>query len=373
MHTILHCILLRSPLSGRPAWTRNVIRITTVVSIMKAASYERTGASAVLEIRELPVAEPGDNEVRVRIIVSGVNPTDWKARANASRDLAEPHVPNQDGAGVIDAVGAGVTNFSIGDRVWVWDAAWQRTFGTAAEFVTLPARQVEPLPADASFDLGASLGIPALTAHRALTANEQGPARLAPGALDGQVVLVTGGAGAVGHAAIQLARWAGAIVITTVSGTDKGDLATAAGAHHVINYRHDDVAAAVLALAPDGVDTIVDVNATANIETDLAVLTFGGTVAVYASDSDAPLAIPTGAAMRKNARVQFILTYTVTDGQKDDAVAAVSAAVADGALPVGAEHGLPLTRFTLDETAAGHDAVEAGTIGKVLIDVAPAD
>jgi len=340
---------------------------------MRAATYERTGASAVLEIRDLPVAEPGDNEVRVRIVVSGVNPTDWKARANSSRDLAEPHVPNQDGAGVIDAVGAGVTNFSVGDRVWVWDAAWQRTHGTAAELVTLPTRQVEPLPVDASFNLGASLGIPALTAHRALTANEHGPARLAPGALDGQTVLVTGGAGAVSHAAIQLARWAGATVITTVSGNGKGDLATAAGAHHVINYRDDDVAAAVLALAPDGVDTIVDVNATANIDTDLAVLKFGGTVAVYASDSDAPLAIPTGAAMRKNARVQFILTYTVTDGQKDDAVAAVSAAVADGALPVGAEHGLPLTRFTLDETAAAHDAVEAGTVGKVLIDVAPAD
>jgi len=182
---------------------------------------------------------------------------------------------------------------------------------------------------------------------------------------------VTGGAGAVSHAAIQLARWAGATVITTVSGDDKATLATAAGAHHIVNYRQQDVAAEVLALAPDGVDTIVDVNVTANIDADLAVLRFGGTIAVYASDTDAPLAIPTGAAMRKNARVQFILTYTVTDDQKLDSVAAVNAALADGALPVGAEHGLPLTRFTLDETAAAHDAVEAGTVGKVLIDVAP--
>lgn len=340
---------------------------------MKAAAYERPGASTVLDIRDLPIVEPGADEIRVRVVVSGVNPTDWEARANASRDLDEPHVPNQDGAGFVDEIGSGVAGFTVGDRVWVWDAAWQRTRGTAAEFVTLPARQVERLPDDASFDLGASLGIPALTAHRALTANEHGPSRLAAGALENQVVLVTGGAGAVSHAAIQLARWAGATVITTVSSADKGDLASAAGAHHVIDYRQEDVAAAVLALAPDGVDTIVDVNATTNIETDLAVLKFGGTVAVYASDSDEPLAIPTGAAMRKNARVQFILTYTVTDEQKDDAVAAVNAAVAAGALPVGAGHGLPLTRFTLDETAAAHDAVEAGTVGKVLIDVAPAD
>ena len=340
---------------------------------MRAATYERTGASSVLDIRDFPAGEPAHGEVRVRVVVSGVNPTDWKARANTSRQLSEAHVPNQDGAGVVDAVGEGVSELSVGDRVWVWDAAWQRAHGTAAEFVTLPARQVEPLPDHASFDLGASLGIPALTAHRALTANEHGPSRLTSGALDGHVVLVTGGAGAVSHAAIQLARWAGATVVTTVSNDDKAALATAAGAHRVVNYRQQDVAAAILAIAPDGVDTIVDVNATANIESDLAVLKSGGTIAVYASDSDDPLAIPTGVAMRKNARVQFILTYTVTDAQKSDAVAAVSAAVAAGALPVGAEHGLPLTRFTLDETAAAHDAVEAGTIGKVLIDVAPAD
>ena len=309
------------------------------------------------------------------MIVSGVNPTDWKSRAGGTPAPTRfpEQVPNQDGAGIVDAVGPDVTGLAVGDRVWVWDAAFERTDGTAQELVVLPERQVVPLPDDASFDLGASLGIPALTAHRALTANESGPEQLTPGSLDGQHVLVTGGAGAVGHAAIQLARWAGATVITTVSSDEKAELARAAGAHHVINYRSADVAAEVAAITQHGVDTIVDVNVLANLEADLAVIRFGGTIAVYATDSNDPLSVPIGAAMRKNVRLQFVLTYTVTDEQKRAAVAAVSAAVADGALPVGDEHGLPLTRFALADTAAAHDAVEAGTVGKVVIDVVAED
>ena len=339
---------------------------------MKAIAYDETGASSVLTARDLPVLDPEVGEVRVHIAVSGVNPTDWKARAAAPTSLPEPRVPNQDGAGVIDAVGAGVIGFAVGDRVWVWDAAFERTQGTAQEFAIVPASRVVPLPEGASFDLGASLGIPALTAHHALTANEHGPSQLRPGALDGHVVLITGGAGAVGHAAIQLARWAGATVITTVSGDDKAELGRRAGAHHVVNYRTDDVVAAVHGISARGVDTIVDVNVLANLATDLDVIAFGGTVAIYASDfdSDEPLPVPLGESMRKNVRFQFLLTYTVTDDQKRAAVNAVSAAVADGALPVGEEHGLPITRFALDDTAAAHDAVENGTVGKVLIDVA---
>lgn len=336
---------------------------------MISISYNQPGASSVLTLSEVEPAEPGPGEVRVRIVVSGVNPTDWKARASSSSSSFERRVPNQDGAGIVDALGSGVTGLAVGDRVWLWDAAYERTEGTAQEFAVVPARQAVPLPSHASFDVGASLGIPALTAHRALTANEHGPTRLAPGALDGHVILVTGGAGAVGHAAIQLANWAGAVVITTVSGSEKAALVRAAGARHVINYRDEDVAAAVLAIAGEGVDTIVDVNVQANGATDIAVLKFGGTIAIYASDSSAPLTVPIGSAMRRNARYQFVLTYTVTADQKSDAVAAVTAALADGALPVGADHGLPLTRFALADTAAAHDAVEADTIGKVLIDV----
>ena len=339
---------------------------------MKAIVYEETGPSAVLKLRDRPLVDPGQDEVRVRLLVSGVNPTDWKSRSGGgSRKLDAPKVPNQDGAGVIDAVGAGVAGFGVGDRVWLWDVAWGGNEGTAQEYVTVPAAKVVPLPDGESFDAGASLGIPALTAHRALTSSEGGPSRLSPGALAGRTVLVTGGAGAVGHAAIQLARWAGATVITTVSGDHKAELARRAGAGTVINYRTDDVVRAVRDAAPDGVDTIVEVNAPANIEAGLEVLKPGGTISVYAANPGESLTVPIREGMTKNVRLQFILTYTVTDEQKQDAVAAVSGALEAGALRVGEDYGLPLTRFPLEETAAAHDASEQGIVGKVLIDVAP--
>lgn len=340
---------------------------------MKAMVYEATGPSSVLRLQDKALTDPGPGEVRVRLVVSGVNPTDWKSRAGSgSRQLDAPKVPNQDGAGVVDAVGPGVENPRTGDRVWLWDVAWGGNEGTAQEYVTVPTHKVVPLPAAESFDTGASLGIPALTAHRALTAIEDGPARLSPGSLAGRAVLVTGGAGAVGHAAIQLARWAGANVITTVSGDRKSELARRAGAQKIINYRQDDVVRAVRDAVPDGVDIIVDVNAPANLETDLQVLKPGGTISIYAANPGESLTVPIRESMTGNVRYQFILTYTVTDRQKQDAVAAVGGALAAGALQVGEEHGLPLTRFSLEETAAAHDAVEQGTVGKVLIDVAPA-
>ncbi|CAM5439757.1 NADPH:quinone reductase [Leifsonia shinshuensis] len=339
---------------------------------MKAVSYTSTGDSDVLTLGERPEPHPGAGEVRVRIHVSGVNPTDWKARQGAGpAELPRAQVPNQDGAGVVDEVGAGVTGLRPGDRVWVWDAAYQRPDGTAQELVVLPEDHVVPLPEGVSFDVGASLGIPALTAHRALTAYEQTPGELAPGSLDGRTVLVQGGAGAVGHAAIQLAVWAGATVIATVSSHEKAELARAAGAHHVVNYREPDTVEAIGALAPRGVDIIVEVNASANAELDAKVAAGNATIAVYA---DAPgsteVTMPIRPSMQKNLRWQFVLTYTVAPAAKAAAVRAVSAAVAAGALPVGAEHGLPLTRFPLEETAKAHDAVKDGAVGKVLIDVA---
>lgn len=339
---------------------------------MKAIVYEKTGPSSVLTLQDKALAQPGPAEVRVRLVVSGVNPTDWKSRSGGGSGsrLEAPKVPNQDGAGIIDEIGSGVTELGVGDRVWLRDVAWGSNEGTAQEFVVVPAAKAVALPDAESFDTGASLGIPALTAHRALTSNEHGPARLSPGSLAGRTVLVTGGAGAVGHAAIQLARWAGATVISTVSGDRKAELARLAGARSVINYRTDDVVRAVREAAPDGVDTIVDVNAPANLESGLQVLKPGGTISVYAANPGESLTIPIRESMTKNVRYQFILTYTVTDEQKQLAVAAVTEALQAGALRVGEEHGLPLTRFPLEETAAAHDAVEHGTIGKVLIDVA---
>ncbi|WP_426593586.1 NADPH:quinone reductase [Cellulomonas sp. McL0617] len=339
---------------------------------MKAVVYDRTGPSSVLTVVERSPREPGADEVRVRVAVSGVNPTDWKGRRGRGDGarLDDAKVPNQDGAGVVDAVGANVSTLRPGDRVWLWDVAWQSVEGTAQELVTLPATHVVALPASESFDTGASLGIPALTAHEALAAAAAGPSRLAPGALDGRWVLVTGGAGAVGHAAIQLAAWAGAQVVATVSSSEKADLARAAGAHHVVNYRTQDVASAVRALVPGGVDVVVDVDVARNASSVVGAVAANGTIAAYATADLDVVTLPVMPLMAKNVAVVFVLTYTVSDDRKRDAVLAVSGALADGALRVGAEHGLPITRFVLGETAAAHDAVEAGTVGKVLIDVA---
>ena len=340
---------------------------------MRAITYDRTGDSSVLALTEREKVEPQSGEIRVRVVVSGVNPTDWKSRAGAgagSGDFDEPKVPNQDGAGVVDAVGEGVTQFSVGDRVWLWDVAFGTNIGTAQDFVTLPASHAVELPENATFDDGASLGIPALTAALALAANENLPRRLSPGSLEGRVILVSGGAGAVGHAAIQLATWAGALVITTVSSDEKAELARRAGAEHIIDYTTDDVAAAVKKLAPKGVDTIVEVNLQANAELDEKIISRGGTIVSYASDGDDLVSLPIGPAMGRNVRLRFLLTYTVSDDEKQDALGSVSEALAAGVLGAGEEAGLPITRFSLEETAAAHDAVESGVVGKVLIDVA---
>ena len=337
---------------------------------MRAITYDRTGGSEVLDLVDRPEQQPGAGEVRVRIVVSGVNPTDWKRRSGGSGDVAPGTTPNQDGAGVVDAVGDGVEGLAVGDRVWVFLAQHERPTGTAQESAVLPAERVVRLPADASFDLGASLGVPAMTAHRALTVDEGGPSRLSPGALSGRTVLVTGGAGAVGHAAIQLAVWAGATVITTVSSDEKAALATRAGAQHVVNYRTGDPAAEIRAIAPDGVDTIVEVDAVQNRAVIEAVLKNAGTVAVYAG-VDPEVRLPLRTFMALNARIQFVLLYFVAPDALRAAAEDITAAVEAGALPVGEEAGLPLTRFPLERTADAHDAVEGGATGKVLIDVAP--
>jgi NADPH2:quinone reductase len=323
-----------------------------------------------MELVDRPIPEPGPGEVRVRVRMSGVNPTDWKARrgSRGHTDGVE-QVPNQDGAGVVDAVGEGVDAAWAGRRVWIWEAAWQRADGTAQEYVVLPLRQVVPLPDHASFELGASLGIPALTAHRCLTIAEGGPEQLRPGALAGRTVLVVGGAGAVGNAAIQLARWAGATVITTVSSAEKEALARTAGAHHVVNYRAGDTAAAIRAVAPDGVDVVVEVAPGPNAELDVAVLAPNGTLAVYANDGGDTLTLPVLPLMFGNVRWQAVMIYTVPTAAKDHAVAGVSAAVADGALQVGEQAGLPLHHFPVERVADAHAAVEQGAVGKVLIEL----
>ena len=337
---------------------------------MKAIVYERTGGAEVLALTEREIPQPGPGEVLVRVAVSGVNPTDWKSRQGDGSGAPPPsgwQIPNQDGSGLVVATGNGVDPDLVEQRVWLYESAYQRPWGTAAEFIVAPARQAVLLGADRSYELGAALGVPFLTAHRCLTVGENVPDRVDPGSLSGRTVLVQGGAGAVGNAAIQLARWADATVIATVSSPRKAQLAAAAGADHVIDYRQQDVVAEVRKINPDGVDTIVEVAPAQNAGVDAQILGRDGCVAMYAGTPGDSVTIPVRSQMTVNGRWQFVLLYTVPAVAKATAVDDVTAAVAAGAVRVGEEAGLPLHRFGHEDTAAAHQAVQDGAVGKVLI------
>jgi NADPH2:quinone reductase len=323
---------------------------------MRAAVYEKNGpAREVLRIAEVDRPEPGPGQVRVRIHVSGVNPTDWKNRAGATpRPIEDFQVPNQDGAGVIDAVGEGVDSGRIGERVWVWLAADGQRWGTAAEWSVVPAGHAVPLPDGASFELGASLGVPAITAHRCLFSG---------GPIEGKTILVAGGAGAVGHFAIELAKWAGARVVSTVSNAEKGELAASAGADLVVNYRELNAADQVRAFASP-VDRIVEVALGPNLALDLAVSGPGTVVITYAADGDDPV-LPVRACMTANVTLEFMLLYRVPAPARQQAVTDITAALTEGALT-----SLPVHHFPLDDIVAAHEAVERRAVGKVLIDLA---
>lgn len=336
---------------------------------MKSVIRAAAGGPEVLQLVERPVPEPGPGEVRVRVHVSGVNPTDWRSRRRALPPGMNEQVPHQDGAGVIDAVGPQVDPSRVGQRVWLWEAAWERPWGTAQQYTLVPDRHAVALPDHAPFELGAALGIPALTAHRALTVHDGGPGRVAPGTLTGATVLVAGGAGAVGNAAVQLAVWAGARVVTTVSSPAKAVLARAAGAHRVVNYRTQDAASEILAFAPGGVDIVVEVAPGTNAALDIAVAAPGAVVAFYSGGEGEQLSVPVLSSLPANLRWQSVFVYSVPPAAKRQAVADVTAAVSAGALRVGEEAGLPLHRFTLERTAEAHAALEQGVVGKVLLDV----
>lgn len=335
---------------------------------MRAIVYTRPGSPDVLELVERPTPEPGPGEVRVRLAFSGVNPTDWKSRSTATPPPGG-QVPDQDGSGIVDAVGRGVDPVLVGERVWIWEATYGRPHGTAAEYTVVPAGHAVLLGAEPPFELGAALGVPFLTAHRCLTVGEELPDRLDAGALSGRTVLVQGGAGAVGNAAIQLARWADARVIATVSGPAKAQLAAAAGADNVIDYRREDVAAEVHKIVPHGIDVVVEVAPTVNAAVDAQILAPHGTVAMYAGTPDDEVTIPVRSQMTTNARWQFVLLYTVPGRAKTAAVEDVNAAVVDGAVRVGERAGLPLHIYPLEETPQAHAAVQDGAVGKVLIAV----
>jgi NADPH:quinone reductase len=313
---------------------------------MRAAYYEQTGSSDVIKVGERPTPEPGPGEVRVRIAFSGVNPTDWKSRAGATAKLeSDWQIPNQDGAGTIDAVGDGVDAGRVGERVWVF----------FAEYTVVPSGHAVPLPDNASFELGASIGIPAMTAHRCL---------FGEGPITHRSVLVAGGAGAVGRCALELASWADADrIVATVSNDEKAAIARDAGATQTVDYKAEDAAEQVKAAAPDGVDRIVELSLGHNLALDLAAAAPYCVIASYANEGDDPT-LEVRKLMTPNITLRFVLVYTMPEDAIERAIKDITDALEDGALTESQLHVFPL-----EQTAQAHDAVEAGAVGKVLIEV----
>ncbi len=327
---------------------------------MKAIWYDRQGPAAeVLRFGDMPTPQAGPGELRVRLHASGVNPSDTHRRAGRNFPPEYPRVvPNSDGAGIIDQVGAGADRRWLGKRVWLYNGQRNgRAFGTAAEYIALDADLVTELPDGVDFAAGATLGIPAMTAHRSV---------FLAGPVQGRTVLVTGGAGAVGHYAIQLARWAGARVIATVSTPAKAAHALGAGAEHVINYKTDDVAARVLELTGGiGVHHVVEVDFGANLAANLKLVRNAGSIATYASVGMRTPVVPIYELMRRNIAVHTVLLPTSAIDGRRRAQSDIAAWLGGGArlLAVSA-------RFALAETARAHEAVERGDkLGTVVIDI----
>ena len=323
---------------------------------MKAVWYESNGPADILEYGEMPDPEPGPGEVRVRVISSGVNPSDWKRRQGPASQLGYSRViPNQDGAGVIDAVGPGVQQSRIGERVWLFESQFGRPFGTGAEYTVQPSEHAVILPDNTGFAMGAGLGVPAMTAHRCVFAD---------GPVTGKTVLVTGGAGAVGHYAVQLAKLGGATVISTVSSEEKSQIASAAGADHTINYREGDTAAKIMDLTGGaGVDHIVEVDMAANFPVSEQVLKSSGVLVVYSAGSSPAPTVPLK-FRSSNVTVRMVLVYDMPEPAKTAAIADITSWLQQGKLA-----NFPGPHYSLEQLKEAHLAVEAAAIGKVIVDV----
>ena len=325
---------------------------------MKAVWYERSGpAEEVLTFGDMPTPNAGPGEVRVRLDASGINPADVGRRGGGYRAMEYPRViPNSDGAGIIDQVGDGVRRLGVDQRVWLFNGQRNgRAFGTAAEYIALDEKLVTPLPDDLSFAQGATLGIPAMTAWCCLNSD---------GSLFGKTVFVAGGAGAVGHYAIQLAKWGGARVIATVSSAAKAEQARRAGADHVVNYKSDDVVEQVMAFTEQrGVDRMVDVDFGGNVDTTLKVMALNSTIAVYASNGNRTPTLPMRDLMEKcitlRALVLFALPWEFLHAAQTDISKWLSA---------GARIHNVSAEFALSDMAQAHLAVERGDkIGTVVV------
>jgi NADPH2:quinone reductase len=323
---------------------------------MRAAYYERNGtARDVLQVGEVDTPQAGPGEVRVKLATSGVNPSDVKSRQGLTRKIAWPRViPDSDGAGVIDQAGDGVPKSRIGERVWVWNGQWKRALGTCAEYITLPAAQAVKLPDKVSFEAGACLGIPAMTAYHAIALSH---------AAKGTTLLVAGGAGSVSQYVIQFAKQAGATVLTTISSPDKAKIAREAGADHTIDYKRENVGERVMEVTgKKGVDAVIEMDLAANAKLIPAVLRPKGSVIVYGSSPEAPL--PAAFCLVNSIQLKFFLVYELDASERERTVSTITRALTDGKLVnrVG-------PTFPLADTAAAHEAVEAGTVGNVIIKI----
>lgn len=322
---------------------------------MKAAYYERNGtARDVLQVGDVDTPRPGPGEVRVKLVASGVNPSDVKSRQGSTRKIAYPRViPHSDGAGVIDEVGESVSRSRIGERVWIWNGQWKRAFGTAAEYTVLPAVQTVVLPEKTSFPAGACLGIPAMTAAHAVILGDIS---------QGTTVLVSGGAGAVGQYAIQFAKARGATCLTTISSPEKAKAAREAGADHTIDYKRDSVADRVMDITKKrGVDVVIEMDLTTNAKLIPAVIRPKGSVIVYGTGPEATL--PAAFCLVNSIRLQFFLVYELDAIERERAVATIDNALKQGTLL----NRVAQQTFKLDDIVGAHEAVERGSLGNVLM------
>jgi NADPH2:quinone reductase len=326
---------------------------------MRAAYYESNGpARKVLQLGDVETPQAGRGEVRVRLLTSGVNPSDVKSRAGLTRKIAFPRViPHSDGAGEIDAVGEGVSPTRVGERVWVWNGQWRRPFGTAAEWIVLPQEQAVALPANVTMEAGACLGIPAYTGYQAV---------LLARAKEGSTVLVAAGAGAVGHYAIQFAKKRKATVITTVSSPAKAEIARQAGADHVIDYKREDVGERVMAITGKrGVDAVIEMDLAANARLLPNVLAPNGVVAIYGSGA-AEASIPFQFLLQNSITMQFFLVYLMPQAERERATADITRMLERNELI----HNVAQT-FDLGDMVAAHEAVESGkTMGNIVVRLA---
>lgn len=327
---------------------------------MQAAWFDSFGAAEeVLQVGKLDTPIAGDGEVLVRLRCSGINPSDVKKRAGSFANLLDEGriIPNSDGAGIIESVGEGVESSRVGERVWVYQAQFARRFGTAAEYVAIDARRAPRLDDKASFEVGACLGIPVMTAHRAVFAD---------GDVAGQAVLVTGGAGRVGYYAIQWASQAGATVIASAGNDADKATCASAGAHHVVNHRDDDFADQIM-VANGGapVDRVVEVEFGANLPISVAVLKVGGVIATYSSTRAPEPKLPFFQMMYKDLTLRTIIVYAMPEPAKQQAIADIETALSNNAL----QHRIAAT-LPLVEIARGNELVEQGSIrGAVILTI----